>query len=145
MAEVSIYLNFDGKTEEAFMFYRSVFGGEFSNNGIMRFGDMPPMDGMPPVSEGLKNMVMHVELKIIGGFRLQGTDAPKEMGFNLIFGNSNYISLDLDSKIETDELFSKLSEGGSISQPLMDMFWGAYFGSCTDKFGVQWMFNCNNV
>lgn len=144
MSKVSVYLNFDGKTEEAFLFYRSVFGGEFSNNGIMRFGDMPPMEGMPPVADNLKHMVMHVELKILDGFRLQGTDAPKEMGFNVVFGNSNYISLELDTKEETDDLFTKLSQEGTVSQPLMDMFWGAYFGSCTDKFGVQWMFNCQS-
>jgi len=97
---------------------------------------------MPPLSEGDKNLVMHVELPIVGGHILMGTDAPETMGFNVNFGNNVYINLEPDTRKETKQLFDALSAGGKVTMELQDMFWGAYFGSCTDKFGVQWMFNC---
>jgi PhnB protein len=143
MARVSTYLNFPHTTEEVFNFYKSVFGGEFSENGIMRFGDIPASDEMPPLPEEDKNLVMHVELPIIGGHVLMGSDAPESMGFKVNSGNNVYIMLQPDTRIETEKLFNALSSGGSVSQPLQDMFWGDYYGSCTDKYGVQWMFNCN--
>jgi PhnB protein len=141
MAKVSTYLNFARNTEEVFKFYKSVFGGEFLGNGIQRFKDIPPSDGMPTVAEKDKNLVMHVELKITGGHILMGTDAPESMGFSLNFGNNVHISLEPDSKAETKELFDDLSAGGKVTMELQDTFWGAYYGSCTDKYGVQWMFN----
>ncbi|HCC05520.1 TPA: VOC family protein [Patescibacteria group bacterium] len=141
MATVSTYLNFPRSTEEAFMFYQSVFGGEFMG-GIMRMGDTPSEDGRPPLDENDKNLVMHVALPILGGHVLMGTDAPKSMGFTVTFGNNVYINLQPDTRIETDELFKKLSEDGKVEMPLEEMFWGDYFGSCEDKFGVKWMFNC---
>jgi PhnB protein len=140
MATVGTYLNFSGETEAAFLFYQSVFGGEFLG-GMSRFGDMPPMENMPPMPEETKNQVLHVCLPIMGGFNLMGSDAPESMGFNVVKGNNVYINLDTDSREQTDALFAALSEGGNITMPLADMFWGAYFGSCTDKFGVQWMFS----
>lgn len=140
MATVSTYLNFPGNTEEAFNFYKSVFGGEF-RGGIMRFSDVPAMDGMPPFPEDARNMVMHIELPILGGHILMGTDAPQSCGFTLTFGNNFYISLEPDSKSETKQLFEALAEGGIVNDELKDMFWGSYYGSCTDRFGVQWMFN----
>jgi len=143
MASVSTYLNFPGNTEEVFNFYKTVFGGEFFGQGIMRFGDIPPMPDSPPMCEADKNMVMHVELKILGVHALMGTDAPQSMGFKLNFGNNVSINLQPDTRAETKELFTKLSEGGKVTMELQDMFWGDYFGSCTDKYGVQWMFNCN--
>ena len=143
MASVSTYLNFPGNTEEAFNYYKSVFGGEFFGNGIMRFGDIPPSPEQPPISEGDKNLVMHIELRILDSHTLMGTDAPESMGFKVNFGNNSYINLQPDTRAETKRLFDKLSEGGTITMELQDMFWGDYFGSCTDKFGVQWMFNCN--
>jgi PhnB protein len=142
MARTSTYLNFPNHTEEAFNFYKSVFGGEF-NGGIRRFKDMPADDNAPALSDELKNLVMHVELPITGGHVLMGTDAPEQMGFKVNFGNNIYICLDPDTREETKKLFDALSAGGKVEMELMDMFWGAYFGSCTDKFGVQWMFNCN--
>jgi len=142
MARVSNYLNFANYTEQAFNFYKSVFGGEFTAPGIRRMGDMPPMEGTPPISDDLKNLVMHVELPITGGHILMGTDAPEQMGFKINFGNNIYISLEPDTKAETKKLFDALAAGGTVGMDLQDMFWGAYFGSCTDKFGVQWMFNC---
>lgn len=142
MASVSTYLNFSRNTEEAFNFYKSVFGGEFFGDGIMRMGDIPPMEGQPPLSEEDKNLVMHVELKILGVHSLMGTDAPESMGFTMNFGNNSYINLQPDTRVETKRLFDALSAGGQVTMDLQDMFWGDYFGSCTDKFGVQWMFNC---
>jgi PhnB protein len=142
MARVSTYLNFARNTEEAFNFYKSVFGGEFNGDRIARFRDIPPSPDMPPLSPADGHLVMHVELTILGGHVLMGTDAPESMGFHVKAGNNVFINLEPDTKQETDELFNKLSEGGKVGQPLTDMFWGAYFGSCTDKFGIQWMFNC---
>lgn len=138
MAGTGIYLNFSGETEAAFLFYQSVFGGEFLG-GLSRFGDMPAGDGMPLLPEAAKNQVLHVCLPLFGGVKLMGSDAPESMGFVVNKGNNVYINLDTDSREQTDQLFNALSEGGQISMPLGDMFWGAYFGSCTDKFGVQWM------
>lgn len=142
MASVSTYLNFPGNTEEVFNFYKSVFGGEFFGNGIMRFGDIPPMPDAPPCADADKNLVMHVELRILGAHTLMGTDAPESMGFNVQMGNNIHINLQPDTRKETKELFDKLSQGGKITMELQDMFWGDYFGSCIDKYGVQWMFNC---
>jgi len=141
MASVSTYLNFSRNTEEAFNFYKSVFGGDFIG-GISRFGDNPPSDDMPPLAEEDKNLVMHVALPILGGHQLMGTDAPESMGFSMNFGNNIYINLEPDTRKETQRLFDALSAGGKVTMELQDMFWGDYFGSCTDKFGVQWMFNC---
>lgn len=143
MASVSTYLNFERDTEAAFNFYKSVFGGEFSGPGIMRMSAVPPQEGMPPLSEADKNLVMHVELKILGGVHsLMGTDAPESMGFTLNKGNNVFISLQIDTRKESERLFAALSEGGKVSMPLAEAFWGDYFGSLTDKFGVNWMVNC---
>ena len=142
MARTSTYLNFTRNTEEAFNFYKSIFGGEFGRNGIARFRDIPPSDEMPPLAAGDENLVMHIELEITGGHKLMGTDAPETMGFTVNFGNNMHINLEPDTKEETKKLFDALSQGGKITMELQDMFWGDYFGSCIDKFGVQWMFNC---
>jgi PhnB protein len=144
MARVSTYLNFPNYTEEAFTYYKKVFGSEFTAPGIRRMGDMPPMEGVPPTPKELKNLVMHVELPITGGHLLMGTDAPEQMGFKVNFGNNIYINLEPDTKEETKRLFDALCEGGVIEMELQDMFWGAYFGSCTDKYGLKWMFNCQS-
>lgn len=141
MAKVSTYLNFKNNTEEAFNFYKSVFGGEFVG-GISRFRDIPASDGMPPIAEEDKNLVMHIVLPILGGHLLMGTDAPESMGFRVNFGNNAYLMLEPDTRVETQRLFKALSAGGTVEQELQDMFWGDYYGSCKDKFGVQWMFNC---
>ena len=138
MARTNTYLNFPRNTEEAFNFYKSVFGGEFSGGGIARLGDFPN----PQLAEKDKNLIMHIELPIVGGHVIMGTDAPESMGFNLIQGNNIHISLEPDSKEETKQLFDGLSVGGQVVTELQDMFWGAYYGTCIDKFGIQWMFNC---
>ena len=141
MATVSTYLNFARQTEEAFNFYKSVFGGEFIN-GISRFGEMPPSPGSPPLSDEDKNLIMNIELPILNGHLLMGTDAPESMGFKVNYGNNIYINLQLDTREQTQKLFNALSQDGKIEIELQDMFWGDYFGTCRDKFGVQWMFVC---
>ncbi len=143
MSRVSTYLNFRRNTEEVFNFYKRVFGGDFTGGKISRMEDIPSQEGMPPLSDQDKKLVMHVELTILGGHLLRGTDAPESMGFNLNFGNNVHINLEPDTRAETKRLFEALSAGGTVTMDLQDMFWGAYFGSCTDKFGVQWMFNCD--
>jgi len=143
MARTGTYLNFPRNTEEVFNFYKSVFGGEFAGN-ISRFSDIPSGPGMPPLAEEDKNLVMHVALPILGGHLLMGTDAPESMGFTVTYGNNIHISLEPDSKEEAQRLFEALSAGGKVTMPLQDMFWGAYYGSCTDKYNVQWMFNVPN-
>lgn len=140
MARTSTYLNFVRDTEEAFTFYQSVFGGEFEG-GINRMGDAPPQEGMPPLAEEDKNLIMHVALPITGGHMLMGTDAPESMGFTLNQGNNVHINLEPDSKEEAERLYNALSEGGKISMEFQKMFWGAYFGSFSDKFGTNWMVN----
>jgi PhnB protein len=142
MARVSTYLNFPTQTEEAFNFYKTVFGTEF-HGGVMRFKDIPPQEGMPPMPDEMANLVMHIELPILGGHVLMGTDSPPAMGFTVNFGNNSYIMLEPDTREETKKLFDLLSGGGKVVQPLQDMFWGDYYGNLTDKFGVQWMFNCS--
>lgn len=104
MATTGIYLNFSDQTEKAFEFYKSVFGGEFAG-GVYRFGEAPPQEGMPPLAEKDKNLVMHVALPILGGVLLMGTDAPESMGFHIKPGNNMYVSLHPDSREEADRLF----------------------------------------
>lgn len=143
MTTANVYLNFTNQTEAAFNFYKSVFGTEFEG-GINRYGDMPPQEGMPPLADEVKNLVLHVSLPISEGYKLMGSDAPEQMGFKVNMGNNMYINLDTDSREEANRLFNSLSDEGKIEMPLTDMFWGAYWGSFTDKFGVKWMINCQN-
>lgn len=142
-ARVSTYLNFDGKTEEAFLFYRSIFNNEFIN-GIQKFEDLPAGMQEPPLPENLQKMVLHVELPLLGGHILMGTDAPKEMGFTLTSGNNMHINLEPDSRAEADRLFNALAEDGIIDMPMQDMFYGAYYGALKDKYGINWMINFQN-
>lgn len=137
MAALNPYLNFDGNTEEAFNFYKSVFGGEFLG-GIMRFGDGPGCENMP---ESAKAKVMHVALPIGKNSVLMGTDWVEGMGPNLIVGNNLSITIFPESREDADRLFNGLSAGGKVGVPLQDMFWGAYWGAFEDKFGINWMVN----
>lgn len=140
MARVTTYLNFPRTTEAAFLFYKEVFGTEFTAP-IARMGDNPG-DPSRPIPESDKSLVMHVELPILGGHSLMGTDAPESLGFTLTQGNNFFINLEPDTRAETERLFTALSAGGKVAMPLTDMFWGALWGSLTDQYGVQWMFNC---
>ncbi|WP_438483017.1 VOC family protein [Oleiharenicola lentus] len=141
MASVSTYLNFSRNTEEAFLFYKSVFKTEFACP-IARFGDGPGCPGQPPLPEADKKLIMHISLPILGGHLLMGTDAPESMGFTLNQGNNIYINLEPDTRAEADGLFAALAQGGKVEMQLQEMFWGAYWGTLTDRFGIKWMFNC---
>lgn len=134
--KVNPYLNFAGNAEEAFEFYRSVFGGEFSS--AVRFGDMP-MEGLEVAPED-QNKMMHISLPV-GENALMASDVVGGTGGTLVVGNNNYVSLHPDSRAEADRLFNGLSEGGNVEMPMGDQVWGDYFGSFSDKFGVYWMIN----
>jgi len=135
MPAINPYLNFNGNTEEAFNFYKSVFGGEFTMVG--RYKDMPE-EYRGPESEW--NKIMHISLPIKGGSVLMGSDSPEHMG-KVVFGNSVHLSLHPDTKEEADKLFNGLSAGGNVIMPMADAFWGAYFGMFVDRFGISWMIN----
>ncbi len=120
MAKVSTYLNFVRQTEEAFNFYKSVFGTEFIGE-INRFSQVPPQEGQPPLKEEDKNLVMNVQLPILGGHVLMGTDAPESMGFTVNFGNNVYINLEPDTRAETDTLFKAFLAVGVLLCPLLIM------------------------
>jgi PhnB protein len=140
MAKLNSYLNFDGNAEEAFNFYKSIFGGEFMGGGVMKMGGMPNSENVP---ESEKNRVMHVALPITGGDLLMASDILPSAGHKLIIGNNNYICISPESKEEADRLFAGLSEGGEVEMPMEDQFWGDYFGSFKDKYGVCWMISYN--
>lgn len=137
-ARVCSYLNFPGNTEEVMNFYKSIFKTEFVN-GIQRLGDAPTSPEHPPLDENVKNMVLHVELPLIGGHILMATDAPKEMGFAVTPGNNMHIYLEAELREETKRLFDALSVGGTVEIPLQDMFFGACYGNFQDKYGINWM------
>ena len=143
MARVSTYVNFLGNTEEAFEFYRSVFGTEYIGT-IARMGDVPSNPDVPPLSHAEQRMVMHVELPILGGHVLMGTDMIESMGHQLRIGNNTTIMLEPDTRAEADRLYLALSAGGSEATGMMDMPWNAYWGVCLDQFGIRWMVNVND-
>ena len=134
MTKLNTYLNFAGNTEEAFNFYKSVFGGEFA--ALIRFKHMP-MEGVK-LSEAEANKIMHIGLPV-GQEMLMGTDALESMGFKLVQGNNSYIMIGVDSKDEADRIFNALSAGGKVEMVMADQPWGDYYGSFWDKFGIGWM------
>ncbi len=135
MATTNIYLNFNGNCEEAFTFYKSVFGGEFTYFG--RFGEMPESEEHT-LSEADKNKVMHVGLQI-GTSSLMGSDTGGEWAHSYVQGNNFSVSITADSKREADKLFNALASGGQVTMPMDNTFWGDYFGMLTDQFGINWM------
>lgn len=137
MAAVNPYLLFNGTCEEAFQFYKSVFGGEFPYLG--RFKDAPAGEGDAPLSDADANRIMHVSLPI-GNTILMGSDSHPKYG-DVGFGDNISISINAESREETEKIFNGLSAGGKVEMPLSDTFWGAYFGMFKDKFGVNWMVN----
>lgn len=139
MATTNTYLTFNGNCEEAFTFYKSVFGGDF--NYIGRFNEMPPQEGNT-MSEEDSNKIMHVSLPI-GTSILMGSDTGGEWAPSFVQGNNFSVSISADSKEEADQLFSGLAEGGNVAMPLSDTFWGDYFGMLVDKFGINWMMSFN--
>lgn len=136
MAVLNPYLNFAGNTEEAFKFYKTIFGGDFKF--LQRFKDTPEA-GRVPANE--KDKIMHVALPVGKGNTLMATDALESMGHKIIPGNNINLSLEAESKEEAEKLFKGLSQAGKVTMPLGDTFWGAHFGMVTDKFGIQWMVN----
>jgi len=134
MVTINPYLNFPGDTEEAFTFYKSVFGGDFSM--IQRFGETPEAGKM---AENEKNKIMHVSLPVGKGNILMGTDALESQGWKLKPGNNFSLSVETESKDEADKIFRGLSIDGKVTMPQEETFWGSYFGMTTDKFGIQWM------
>ncbi|MFC2952162.1 VOC family protein [Marinicaulis aureus] len=133
---LNIYLTFDGDCEEAFDYYKSVFGGEFAVK--QRFSDGPPE--MVGVAEDEKNRIMHVSLPL-GDNVLMGSDRAQGHAGSLVKGNNFSISFTPSSRAEADAAFDKLKDGGKESMPMQETFWGSYFGMVTDRYGVQWMIN----
>lgn len=141
MAIVNIYLNFDGNCEDAFDFYKSVFGGEFPYKG--RFSDMPPSEDGKQMPAEHANRIMHVSLPISKETMLMGSDTGGEWASSFTPGNNFSVSITAASKEEADKLFGALSDGGTVTMPLANTFWGDYFGMLTDKFGIAWMMSYN--
>ncbi len=129
------YLFFDGNCREAFEFYRSVFGGDFLF--IQTFGDAPSDLNLP---DSDRDRIMHVSLPVESGV-LMGSDSSTGMGPPPAMGNNISLSINGESVEHCDELFARLSEGGTVKMPMEKTFWGAYFGTCTDRFGIGWMIN----
>ncbi len=142
MATVNVYLTFNGNTEEAFNFYKSVFGGEFAYIG--KFKDMPSDENFSSMSEEEGNKIMHVSLPISKETTLMGSDSNDASG-PVTFGNNFSVSINTDSKEEADSLFEGLSNGGKVIMPMEKTFWGAYFGMFVDKFGINWMVNFDEI
>lgn len=138
MSRVSTYLNFQGQTEEAFNYYAKVFGTEFSYP-IVRMSEMSGPD-QPPLPDDAKDLVGHVELPILAGHVIMGTDMVESMGQHRKIGNNTTLNLEPDSREETERLYGALADGGTESTGLMDMPFG-YWGCTLDRFGIRWMVN----
>lgn len=137
MTKLHSYLNFAGNTEEAFNFYKSVFGGEFSS--VVRFKDLP-VEGVSIPKED-EDKIMHIGLPIGEGEVLMASDTLQSLGQELVQGNNVYVSVHPQTREEADRIFSGLSKGGDIGMPIADQAWGDYYGAFRDKFGVMWMVN----
>ena len=136
--EIHAYLNFDGQAEEAFRFYADALGGELTE--VIRFDSMPPQEGFELTPE-LRNRVMHVGLSLADGQMLMASDTIEGMGPPRVDGNNFSISIHPTSRAEADRVFGALAEGGTVTMPMEDQFWGDYFGMVLDRFGVNWMVN----
>jgi PhnB protein len=138
MATINPYINFNGNAEEAFTFYKSVFGGEFGR--VARFKDLESPEF--PVAPSEADKIMHIALPI-GGNVLMGNDVPERMGRTNENENRSKISVNVESREEADRIFKGLSEGGSVEFPIGDSPWGSYFGMFRDKYGIEWMVDFN--
>lgn len=138
MLTVNSYITFNGNCEEAFLFYKSVFGGSFSYFG--RFKEMPMPDGKtcPPADA---EKIMHVSLPISDETALMGSDSFESFGAKTIYENNFSLSINAESRAEADAIYLALSAGGKVIMPMEDAFWGGYFGTFIDKFGINWMVN----
>jgi PhnB protein len=137
MTKLNSYLNFAGNAEEAFNFYKTIFGGEIN---LLRFKDVDDLPGKERLSQAELNKVMHVSLNI-GDNLLMATDMLESFGQQLKVGNNITLSLHPENKAEGDRLYKALSQGGKAQQPMAEMFWG-YWGMLTDQFNINWMVNC---
>ena len=136
MLTINAYFNFMGNTEEAMNFYKSVFGGEFTI--FSRFKDLPGSENMAAHE---KEKLMHISLTTKSGTIIMATDFLESMGQTFVPGNNVSLCIQTESEEEVDKLFKELSKGGKVDMPVNKTFWGAYFGMCKDKFGVNWMIN----
>lgn len=138
MARVNTYLNFNGNTEDAFTFYKDVFGTDFIS--ITRMKDMPRPEGAPALLPADADKIMNIQLPITDGHILMATDALESMGHHVTVGSNVTISLDLDSAEEAERIYARLlTNSPDNSGPLAPMPWGALWGSCQDQFGIRWM------
>lgn len=137
MAKVNVYLLFNGDCEEAFNFYKNAFGKEFQM--ISRFKDMPPAVGQAPMNSELSERIMHISLPISNETVLMGSDGGVDWASQYRVGNNFSVSVSAESKKEADRLFNALSDGGIVTMPMQDTFWGEYFGMLVDKFEIGWM------
>ncbi|GAB1404131.1 VOC family protein [Lentimicrobium sp.] len=136
MIKINPYLNFNGNAEEAFTFYKSVFGGEFIF--LQRMKETPEGSKLPAKEQ---HLIMHIAIRV-GKDILMGSDIVESMGHQLRVGNNTFISISVNTKKEADRLFTKLSADGLVHMPMQKTFWNSYFGILTDKFGIQWMLDC---
>jgi len=136
MLNINAYLHFMGKTEEAMNYYKSILGGEFTVFG--RFRDVPGAENMNAEDQ---KKIMHISLTTKNGTVIMATDSLESMGQQVSFGNNVHLCIQAESETEVDKLFAALSAGGKVEMPVNKTFWGAYFGMCQDKYGVQWMIN----
>lgn len=139
MKSINPYFNFPGNSEEAFNFYKSVFGGEFL--AVIRFKDMPGLSDLDKMSEEDQNKIMHIALPLKNGSILMATDVMESMGRSFVVGNNTYFNIEAESVEEADRLFNALSDGGKVEMALQKTGWSEKYGSCIDKFGIQWMVN----
>ncbi len=137
MKAPSIYLYFSGQCEEAFECYLKIFGGEITVRS--RYNEMPPSPDYPPVPDRAKEMVMHSTLTINEEAIIQGADLVEGFGLPLTVGNNFAVTLTLNSNTEADRVHRALSQEGKVTMPMQNTFWGSYFGSCTDRYGVNWL------
>ena len=137
VTSINPYLTFNGNCEEAFNFYKSSFGGNFTYIG--RFNEMPPAEGQPPIPESEGRKIMHISLPISKETILMGSDSSEAFGHASVIGNNFSISINAASQSEADRLYNALAEGGKTTMPMSKTFWGSYFGMLTDKFDIQWM------
>lgn len=139
MPKINVYLNFEGNCEEAFRFYQSIFGGEFTR--ILRYSQMPEFEGMPLITEDVSNRIMHMVLPISDETQLMGCDTVGEWSPRLLTGNNFSVWVSADTKESAERIFNMLGKEGHFTMPMIEQFWGDYFGMVTDKFGINWMIN----
>ena len=139
MSQITVYLHFDGKCEEAFSFYKDVFNAE--TLGLLTYRDIPVQDGMPAIPEDDLSKVENICIRISKDTILMGSDSLGVFGEKIIAGNNFSIYFEAESQDQADRYFNGLSNGGQVVVPLGPAHWGGYFGKCTDKFGISWLIN----